>query len=788
MTTTIRLLPISLALLAGLGGSAQPGRAEEPPPAAPQTIVEVRVRGNKEMSENAILAMLKTRVAQQYGEQVVKDDQRRLMETGRFDDVIALKVQTDKGIIVTFSVKERPLVSAVLFRGNKHFKASKLRDEIVSAPASPLSLSRIQIDRETIENLYKADGFYFVTVNVNRQALELRRQVVYDIVEGPRIRVKKIRFVFDGPRSFRSLTLNRKVKTSRSWWVLSRGKLDNLQLARDVVNLRNFYRDEGYLDAEVDSDLQFSEDKTKVEVIFLIREGPRYRIANVQFEGNTVFPDRELADRLSMTRGEYFTALELQRDTTVVRDTYGEIGHLEAVVRPRNVFVDPEAPPPPWLELKAGAKPALLNIIYTIEEGEPFRLGRVTIRGNDITEDRVIRRQLRFFPEQLFNTVAVQESRRRLLEGRLFETVTITPYGDAPSVRDTLVSVQERGTAEFTIGAGFSTNSGVTGAISFTQRNFSWTNIPESWGDFIRGRGFKGGGQTFRINLEPGTEMIRARVDWREPYLFDLPISLGTGVYIFTRGRESYDETRMGAQVSLGKLFKNRWYGEVAVRVENVRLDELDVDAPPEVVEDKGDQILLGLGGTLVRDRTDNRWEPSKGDRLRFSTEQVTGDHDFTKAGAEYTRYYTLYMDALDRKHILASRARFDGILTGEAPVFERFYGGGLGSVRGFDFRGISPRSKGTDESIGGDLRLYIGGEYSFPIVGKDLRGVIFLDTGTVEEDYTITTWRSSAGFGIRLLIPFFGPVPMSLDFGFPISKDDQDDTQMLNFTFGWVY
>jgi len=769
-------------LLVGLGVSPGAAVAQDAPPADSQTIVALRVEGNVHMTDNAILALVKTRVGHRYDEQVSKDDQRRLMQTGRFNNVVVVKADTAQGVIVTFVVKPRDRITAILFRGNKHFENKELADELTFRVGDPVDLNRIANGRTAIEDKYKQDGFYYVGVRMERS----EGQVICVIREGPRIRVKGITYKTEGPRSFSTWTLRQKVKTRRGYWIFTRGHLDAQQVARDVIELRNFYRGEGYLDAVVDKEIRPSADKRSVQVIFHIEEGPRYRIAEVRFEGNTIFAARELRPRLKMTRGEFHNALTLRRDTEVVRKTYGELGHIQASVTPRTIYVAPEAPPPAWLA--PGEKPALVIVVYKIDESDAFSVGRVTIRGNSLTEDRVIRRQLRFFPEQVYNTVAVDDSRRRLMESRLFGDVTITPYGQEPGVRNALVTVEEGKTAEFIVGAGFSTNSGVLGSISFTQRNFNWRRWPTSWSDLFVGQAFKGAGQYFRISLEPGTEIMRARIDWREPYLFDRPISLGTGVYLFSRGRESYDESRVGAQVSLGKEFRNRWYGELAARVANIRVDDLESDAPPEVIADKGDHLQLGLQGTIVRDRTDSRWQPSRGDRINLTLEQVVGDDNFLKSSAEYTRYWTVYLDSLDRKHILAGRARGNVVAAGTAPVFDRYYGGGIGDIRGFAFRGISPRSMGTDEPIGGKLRTYLGSEYSFPVVGENLRAVVFLDSGTVEANCSVDTWRVSTGFGIRLLIPYFGPVPMSLDFGFPISKDGSDDTQLISFTFGWVF
>jgi outer membrane protein assembly factor BamA len=172
---------------------------------------------------------------------------------------------------------------------------------------------------------------------------------------------------------------------------------------------------------------------------------------------------------------------------------------------------------------------------------------------------------------------------------------------------------------------------------------------------------------------------------------------------------------------------------------------------------------------------------------LRVSYEQVVGDFAFGRAAGDYSIYRTVWRDALDRKHIVAGRFSI-GQIIGDAPIFERFYGGGLGSVRGFRYRGISPRSMGTDTPIGGDFMVFAGAEYTFPLVTDLIRGVVFLDTGTVEDGFRVTTYRASAGLGLRWTIPFFGPVPMSLDFGWPIAKDDQDDTQIVSFTLGWTF
>ena len=414
------------------------------------------------------------------------------------------------------------------------------------------------------------------------------------------------------------------------------------------------------------------------------------------------------------------------------------------------------------------------------------------IQGNTITQERVIRREMNLYPAQLVNTVAMDMSKSRLMQLRLFSEVNITPVStEDEEVRDLMVDVVEGKTAEFLVGLGVSSNNGLLGTVSFTQRNFDFMSWPSSWADLTKPETFKGAGQTLSINAEPGSEVMRFSVGWSTPYIFDLPYTLSTKVYFYERGYDDYDMNELGAQVSIGHMFKNRWYGEVAMSLDSVNLD-VSVGAPVEVWADKDRANMFGVTGRLVRDRTDSRWTPTKGDRFSISYEQVMGDYTFGRFETSYRIYKTVYTDQMDRAHILSGRVQF-GQMVGTAPVYEKFYGGGMGSIRGFEYRGISPRGKnanGTpnDGQIGGDTSFFAGVEYNMPLYKESLRGVVFLDTGTVESDFELTTYRISVGVGLRVTIPMFGPVPMAIDFGFPIAKDDEDDTQVFSFSLGWTF
>jgi outer membrane protein assembly complex protein YaeT len=753
----------------------------------PDVVSTIRIEGNEEIPDGMILSRLRSRAGQQFNPQVVRQDERRLLETRWFDRVASLVRRTDRGVELIFQVKEQEGIRRlreVRFEGNEQLAERKLERELPFAAGEPVTGVTAQAGLQALLEAYRSEGFHRAEVTFDPNGLRRSGVLVYAIREGPRAYLDDIHI--RGNTYFTSLWLRLSMVSKERFWPFVRGAYNPEQLQRDVEMIRNKYIAEGFLDAEVALlPPAFDDERREVEITIVIKEGPRFRVNEVIFKGTTVFRGEDLRERLALQRGEFATAESLQRDVEKIENTYGEVGFIDARVQLRKVFVDPRSELPDWA--RDLDTPGLVDLEYTVTEADQYRIGMIDIRGNDVTQTRVIRRELTFFPEQLYNAVAVEDSKGRLLDSTLFSKVKIEPTNRFGDIVDVLVEVEETESGRMMFGVGLSSNSGLVGTISITERNFDITNPPTSWRDVTAGRGLRGAGQYFNIAAEPGTELSRYFVDWREPYLFDLPYSLGTRGYFYTRDQGEYNETRYGGVVSLGHRFPNRWYAEVSSRIEGVVIDEIDPWAVPEILAVEGSHALLGLKGTLVRDRTNSAWLPTRGDRLRLSYEQVMGDFHFGVLESSYNIYKTVYLDAFDRPHIVSGRARV-GYIFSEAPVFERFYGGGLGSVRGFSYRGISPRSLGTDTPIGGEFLTFLGVEYTFPLVAEQLRGVLFVDTGTVEEGFEIDTYRASTGFGIRWTIPFFGQVPMSFDFGFPIVKDDQDDTQVFTFTLGWSY
>ncbi|MFH1419684.1 MAG: outer membrane protein assembly factor BamA [Planctomycetota bacterium] len=702
----------------------------------------------------------------------------RLTATGKFEGTPYAEAREEDGqLVLVFVVHELPFVQGVDFVGNQKFKDRDLLKAIELSVGSPISTYVINQARQDLERKYREAGYSHVAIDVDQDVLLTEDRVLFIISEGPRIKVRHIEF--EGNDAFSDRELRSKIETATYIWLFRTGEFADDVAQRDAAAVKKYYTDRGFLNAQVGYRVDFPENESDLTLTFQIEEGLQHIIKTIEFDGNTVFDNDQVSSFMRAAIGLPADADILEEDRKRIVAEYGSIGYIYAEVSTQLLFDEEDG---------------YVNLVVSVREGEQYRVGRIDIRGNRHTKDKVVRRELRFFPEELYDTEEAQRAERRLLETGLFNEVTITPKGDTPGVRSALVDLTEANTTNILFGVGVTSNSGVVGSISIEQKNFDLFDFPRTTKEFFKGRSFKGAGQTMRFSIEPGTDLTRGRIEFREPYLLDKELGFGIGAYLFERGREEYDERRIGFYTSLDKRWQEGllkgWATELALKFESVKIDGTDMWTATEIQDDAGSSWLTSLKGTLLRDRTDSRWLPSVGNRLKFSWEQfgaLGGDHSFSKLLASYDHYWTVKRDSFDRKHIFQVGASAGQIL-GDAPVFEKFYAGGIGSLRGFEFRGISPRAGWRSDRVGGDFMLLTNAQYSFPLIGKTVRGVTFLDMGTVEEDFGLNSWRASVGFGARVYVQFFGPIPLAFDFAVPIAEDSDDDTQIFSFSFGTTF
>ncbi|MBM4017095.1 MAG: outer membrane protein assembly factor BamA [Planctomycetes bacterium] len=771
-----RILALVAALGAAVGAAAAlpmrsvAGEAE----AAGERIVRVVVRGNVRVTTHRILGQMRLREGSTYSPAAVDEDLKRIHALGEFDNVVFRPEKTADGLALVVEVTERPVLEKLLFEGNRKFSEKDLAEAVGVSAGSLLDRNKVFQGARAIERKYHDAGYRFARVALDEVRLASSREARYVITEGPHVRVSKV--TFTGNPSIGARELEGRIETRAYFPIFSAGTYDEEQIGRDVTAIRNYYIDQGFLDVKVDRELVFNADKTRLAVRFMIEEGPCYKVRSVSLDGVKRFAPSYLQKLLQLAPGVPYTADRVARDLETVRDEYGENGYVDAAVRPAVDFTD---------------ETALVDVTIRVDEGAPVKIGEIRVEGNRLTQDKVVRRELRFFPEEPVNTKLIEKARRRLEGTGLYKPgsvqITTIPTASAEVV-DVLVRVEETETANLILGAGISSNSGLLGNISLVQRNFDLADWPKSPGDFWRGEAFRGAGQLFQIVLEPGTQLQRYRIDFREPHIGGSEYSLSTSLFLFERNRDSYDERRVGLNFGFGRELKEDLQAFLNFRLEGIDIGSIDADAPRDVRKVKGSSGLTSVELGLVKDTTDSLLFPSEGYRASASVEQagaLGGSYTFTKVVADGRRYWTVTRDVLDRRSVLALHGRV-GHIFGDAPIFERFFAGGQGSIRGFEYRGVGPRK--NDTAVGGDFIALASAEYQFPIFEKTLSGVLFLDTGTVERNLSIGTWRASVGFGVRFTVPFFGPVPFALDFGFPIAKDGDDETEIFAFSIGTAF
>ena len=773
--------------------------AQDSPPiasGAPQTVPQlkgrrvedIRISGNTNVSQTIIRNLIRTQIGQPFDPATTQDDYQRIFDLKKFSNVEA-RVEPTKtgGVIVVFTVSEQKLIKSIAFRGNKAISTDDLKKNIDLREGQAIDTFRISLARQAIAAQYRDQNFPEAHVEVPPGPLSQNGQLIFNIVEGPQIRIRNIDFL--GNRSFDKGKLREQVKTSTYFFILNPGKYDPEQVDEDVASIRHFYETKGFFDARVDRKLIYSPDMTEMEIDFVIEEGRRYTVDHISFEGNSRIGEAALRQNFKLTPGMFWDQDLVTHDTKQIVQSYSPLGYiyLQGSTDEDYLRVDPKQ-----VFLK---EPGKVELIYSIHEGKPFKLGTIYVRGNHKSQDKLVLREFRdISPGALYNSGAVTDATERLKGNGYFQNVTVNPIGDDPNYRDLLVELNEAHTASFSVGAGINSNGGIGGNITYRQSNFDITNVPDDLHDprdLFNEHAFTGAGQTFIASFEPGTIATNASIRFIEPYIFDQPYSFSEDLYLRDRLREAYDDRRVGDGLSIGKRISPTLTASVSIRAEEVKIYQVQDPKyrAEEILAAEGSHILTGLGLSIRNDTTNPGFLPYKGAVTSAGYEYIGalgGNYHFHKFSLNADGYQLVSQDLLDRKTVLGVHG-FAGYIPGDSPFFERFYGGGIGSIRGFRFRGVSPRSGRGFDPIGGNFAATGSVELGFPIYAESLRGVVFSDFGDVESQPHLGTIRSSVGAGIRLTLPFLGQAPLAIDFAVPLSRAENDNAQLISFSLGFV-
>lgn len=731
-------------------------------------IKAITVKNNRAISTETILSKIKTKVAEPFSQLVVNEDLKRLYATDYFTDVSIDAEPYEDGLNLTISVEEKSVIGDIIFKGNKAFTSMNLKQSLKSKPDEMLNMALLAQDIAEIKSMYVKKGYPTTDIkyelDVDKALNKTKITIVID--EKKRIRVTKV-----------NVTGNERLKTpkiikvlgTRPAWLFNPGIFKEDVLEEDVEKVKALYDDMGYLDVEVAPKLDYNADGTEMYVTFDVKEGKQYRVGNIDISGNIILKDKELRSRIKMKPGKAFSRRELRDDMLAVRDLYYQYGYMDAVVD---------------VDQNVNASTGNMDLAYTIDPKEVVYVGKVYIRGNVKTREVIIRRELRIYPGDKFNGLKIKRSKERLYNLGLFEDISFdTEPTQAPQVHNLVVNVKETKTGEFSFGGGYSSIDQFLGFVEVGQKNFDILNFPT----------FTGGGQNLIVRAEIGMVRQDYNISWTDPWIFGWPYLFGVDLYRTSHTRQldvgwAYDETRTGFDARIGKELTEYLRADGMYRLEDVNISAVPDYASADFRNEEGSNYVSAISGQLTQDTRDNIYNPGKGYILNGSIEDAGGvfggDKNFVKGTATAALYFTFFERFVVELKGRAGWASAYGN-SSAVPIYERFYAGGANTIRGYKERKVGPRDTGSDEPVGGDSLLIGNVEVTFPIYEKILKGAVFYDVGNVwakANDFLVGGgYRSGAGVGIRVNTPVG---PFRLDYGYPLVKNNPDDSTNGEFYF----
>src|SRR6266487_2204026 len=758
---------ISLAFVCALLGTV-PARAQGPPIVRS---IDVQYTGPGTVSKERILAQIRTKVGQPYSDLVVQQDIENLYKTGTVLNVrIFAQPQGEGGVKVIVAVQTRSVVREIVIDGAERLKAKRLRKEIKVKLNQPVNEEQLEQARQKIIEVYQGRGFNDVSVQFRVEPIDEKRgtsRVVFTVNEGVKGAIRRI--AFEGNEHFSEKVLRKQMKTRGKTlisFVDKSGRLDETQLQQDLDKLREWYQNHGYIDVEIKDVRKEHSGNGPIIITIVIAEGPQYHVGKIAVSGEKAATEANIRALLKMKEGSVYSPKALHDDAKAIADAYGSGGYVDLVVLP-------EGTP---------AGPARIDVHYKIEEGDRSFLQRVNIAGNTRTKDKVIRREVLLAPGDVFNTVRVDTTKKRLENLGYFSKVETYPEDTEIAGRKDLdILVQEKRTGSLTFGGGFSTIDQLVGFAELTQGNFDLMNWPA----------FTGAGQKFRLRLQYGTVRKDFVLALTEPYFLDRRLSL-SGQLFFTEAdylSAEYDQRNYGFAVELRKPLAAFMYATLGYRLDNMEIYDVSPAASALIKAEEGARLKSEILTSLVLDRRDSPILTRHGQRISVAPYVaggfLGGDTQIYGFNVEASQYFHLWWD-----NILLFNAESGVVNTwgsgDHVPIFDRLFLGGSNNLRGFNFRDVGPKDQ-FGEPLGGKTMARGTIEYTFPIVSK-ARGAIFYDTGFVHADaydFSGDHIASDIGVGLRLDLPIG---PMRIDYGIPIRRDGNSGEGKFNFNVGYQF
>jgi len=771
-----------LAVLLGFAGLAssplvvaQPfyqGEGREGQPEIRVGEIAVRFLGIANVSEEVVRANMQIREGRAVDDTMIDRDIRALYRTGLFE-FIEVKREALPGNVFNLVVEVTPKyrVMSVSYRGNRKIKDNRLDREIKTRANASLDERQIKEDSEKIREHYQKEGYNQVSVTyaIERDRATGFGAVIFNIREGNRSKIGSIRFV--GNDNIKSRKL-RKAMDTRKWWWLSwltgKGRFKDDAFEEDLDKLRDYYREEGYLDVEIlPENISFSYPSPKKLLITIaVDEGRQYRIGEVEVTNATIYPPQLLKRLLRQRTGMVYSPSKLDKDVERLEDAYGTAGYLDTRVR---------------MIRKPNITTGDIDLEYEIEESEKFSVESIAIEGNTKTKSVVILRELVLGPGDVYDTVREKISKLRLDNTRFFEDVQLSPQEtNIPGRRNLRVAVREARTGNLTFGAGFSSLDRATVFAEVSQGNFDLFNYRSF---------FQGDGQKFRLRMQLGSRSSEALLSFEEPWLFERQLAMGFTLYRTSSEYNSdyYNQIASGGEVYLRKRLFELVDGRLSYTYEVVEIK--DVTSEGLTLVQPGRTEISRVGLQILRDTRDKIIGTTTGNRVELNIDVAGGPFggnvDYYKLDFRGAQYYPTFefqnqvMSVMGRAGVIDSYGDSTSV-----PYYYSFFLGGPYTLRGFEYNDVAPRNS-AGLLRGGKSYGMLSLEYSMDVVNP-IRIAAFYDAGFVNPgayDFNPSGLHDNIGVGIQL---FVAGAPLRLDYGIPLSSSKQADKGgQFNFSFG---
>ncbi len=718
-------------------------------------ISSITVKGNMRVDGEAILKVISSKTGDILNPGTLSNDLNSIYKMGYFDDVVVKKKNLDKGVEIIFEIEEKPSVRNIRFENNNVYDTDELFEVVETSTGSILNIYKLNNDIEKLKRLYYEKNYHNCQISYKIKALKNRQaDIVFTIEEGDKVKITSI--TFEGNHYFDDEDIKDEMQTrEKGFWsfITSSGDLDETELNNDVLRIEALYKNNGFINVKV-SDPDVNLGKDKITVSFKIDEGDQYTNGIVSITGDILTTREDLLAKLVSQKSELYNRELVRQDMIGLNDFYANQGYANVKVTPK---------------IDKDADKKIVNINFDIEKGSIVYFNRILIRGNSKTRDKVIRRELAIEEQGLYSMKKIQRSYRNLGFKDYFQNVDIKPVETKdPDKRDVLVTVEEKSTGNFSLGGGFSSDDGVFGQVSVEEKNLF------------------GRGQTGKFTIRMSGSNALYNIGFTEPWLFDKPISAGFDIYKFENEYDYYEKDAIGLTLkgAYRKFFDYTAIG-IIYNIEKFEIKDVETDYTSVTA---GDYLTSSITPYISYDSRNHSFLPTSGMSHKLSVEYagefLGGEIDFTKYLMESAFFFPLFWNFSGG--IYGKGGYLDDRTGGDPDIdWERFYLGGIKSIRGFDDTDINGTRDGSSLEVGGDKYLQFNVELIFPIAKEQgVYGVFFYDRGDVYvdgDDVDLGDMYSSAGFELRWNSPM-GPIRLA--YGFVIDGKDVKDPGDSQFDF----